>query len=189
MASPPMSGSLLPCPLHLGLTLTPSLHRRTAVALSHCQPLPQCASVSLPPAISPPCSVPLLPPLPLLCLPPSHHPRMSQSTKELEDLDSNLREAIDSVQSQLTAEMVQAMTTKCFKHCITEPAEFLSSKEERCLQVHSTAAREHSHPDGIVSDPAVLQYTAALCVPIADFPLCLCLADRPAMTSSSAPVN
>jgi len=53
--------------------------------------------------------------------------------KDQEELDSSLRYANDSVQNQLTAELVQAMTEKCFKQCITAPTDYLTTKEERCL--------------------------------------------------------
>ena len=57
--------------------------------------------------------------------------------KDREELDSSLRFANDNVQNQLTAELVQAMTEKCFKACITAPSDYLTTKEERCLQVHT----------------------------------------------------
>ena len=58
--------------------------------------------------------------------------------KDREELDSSLRVAGDTVQNQLTSELVTAMTEKCFRQCVTQPAEYLSTKEERCLQVPVT---------------------------------------------------
>ena len=46
----------------------------------------------------------------------------------------DLRYANDRVQSQLTAELVQAMAEKCFKQCCRQPSEHITRREETCLQ-------------------------------------------------------
>ena len=57
----------------------------------------------------------------------------SSSFKDAEELEQSLRYANDNVQAQLTSELVHSMQDKCFKSCITQPADNLSSREERCL--------------------------------------------------------
>ena len=57
----------------------------------------------------------------------------SSSFKDAEELEQSLRYANDNVQAQLTSELVHTMQDKCFKSCITQPADSLSSREEKCL--------------------------------------------------------
>ena len=61
--------------------------------------------------------------------------------KDREELDSSLRAANDTLQNELTARLVEAMTEKCFTQCVTQPSDYLTNKEERCMQVHT-----HSSP-------------------------------------------
>ena len=62
--------------------------------------------------------------------------------KDREELDSSLRAANDTLQNELTARLVEAMTETCFKACVTQPSDYLTNKEERCMQV----ARSYTHP-------------------------------------------
>ena len=57
----------------------------------------------------------------------------SSSFADAADLEQSLRYANDNVQAQLTSELVHSMQNKCFKACVTQPADSLSSREERCL--------------------------------------------------------
>ena len=60
---------------------------------------------------------------------------MSNSTSfgNAEELEASLRFANDNVQAQLTSELVHSMQDKCFQKCIAQPADSLSSREEKCL--------------------------------------------------------
>ena len=71
-----------------------------------------------------------IPPHPLLTFAMSSS---SPSFKDAEELEQSLRYANDNIQAQLTSELVHAMQDKCFKACIAQPADNLSSREERCL--------------------------------------------------------
>ena len=70
---------------------------------------------------------------PSLCLSRLMSSSGSSSFKDAEELEQSLRYANDNVQAQLTSELVHSMQDKCFKACITQPADSMSSKEERCL--------------------------------------------------------